>query len=74
MPSNINLYTITFPLNVNGEEAPLELVEYYHDDNEAIVMGNLIAQLIKSSKYIVINEHTSEKAEYQTIWKKPSEE
>lgn len=74
MPSNIELYTLTFPLDVNGEEAPLELVEYYHNDNEAVVMGNLIAQLIKSSKYIVTNESTNTTTEYQTIWKKLSEE
>lgn len=74
MKSNIMLYTITFPLSVNGEEMPLELVEYYHNDNEAIVMGNIIAQLINRPRYIVTNESTDFQQSYETIWNTASVE
>lgn len=74
MKSNIMLYTITFPINVNGEEMPLEVVEYYHNDNEAIVMGNIIAQLINRPRYIVTNESTDFQQSYNTIWNKQSAE
>lgn len=67
------LYTLSFPLNVNGEDMPLEVVEYYHNDNEAIVMGNLIAQLINRPQYIVKNENTDFSAKYDTIWNRTSE-
>lgn len=68
------LYTITFPLMVNGEDMPLEVVEYYNNDNEAIIMGNLIAQLINRPQYIVKNENTDFSAKYDTIWNNKSEE
>ena len=68
------LYALTFPLNVNGEEMPLEVVEYFYNDNEAIVMGNLIAQLINRPKYIVRNTSTDFNQEYETIWNTASAE
>lgn len=74
MTSNIMLYTLSFPLQVNGEDMPLEVVEYYHNDNEAIVMGNLIAQLINRPRYIVTNETTDTTNSYQTIWNSKQEE
>lgn len=73
MQSNIMLYTLSFPLDVNGEDIPLEVVEYYHDDNEAVVMGNLIAQLINRPRYIVTNETTAKTNDYQTIWNRKQE-
>lgn len=73
MKSNIMLYTLSFPLDVNGETMPLEVCEYYHDNNEAIVMGNLIAQLINRPQYIVTNENTDFSAKYDTIWNNKSE-
>lgn len=74
MKSNIMLYTITFPLSVNGEEMPLELVEFYNNDNEAIIMGNIIAQLINRPRYIVTNESTDFQQSYETIWNTASAE
>lgn len=68
MTNKVELYELLFPLKVNGEDTELTLLEYYHNDNEAIVMGNAIAVLIKCSSYAIEFPITNERINYETVW------
>ena len=74
MTNKVELYELLFPLKVNGEDTELTLLEYYHNDNEAIVMGNAIAVLINCSSYAIEFPITNKRINYQTIWNRKQED